>query len=70
MVGVGVTGELYLSGAQVARGYIGSPELTRAAFDAMRGPHGERMYRTGDRARWWGRDGMMEFVGRVDFQVS
>ena len=71
LVPPGVTGELYLGGAGVARGYWRQPALTADRFvpDAWSGAAGTRLYRTGDRVRARA-DGTLEFLGRRDGQVK
>ncbi|WP_281819908.1 AMP-binding protein, partial [Vallitalea longa] len=66
---IGVVGELFVSGDGVARGYLNNEKLTRERF--MQNPYvsGERMYKTGDLARWLP-DGNIEFCGRADDQVK
>jgi amino acid adenylation domain-containing protein len=79
LVPIGIRGELYIGGVQLARGYINRPELTAEKFEKQKVPgekihmsyksHMSNIYRTGDLARWLP-DGNIEFMGRLDFQVK
>jgi amino acid adenylation domain-containing protein len=70
-VPIGVAGELWMGGPGLARGYTGLPEKTAASFlpDPFSGLPGERLYRSGDLARWLP-GGELEILGRIDQQVK
>jgi enterobactin synthetase component F len=65
----GVAGDLYLTGIQLAQGYLGRPDLTASRFIADPYNPGARMYRTGDVARWLD-NGAVEYLGRSDDQLK
>ncbi|WP_010249962.1 non-ribosomal peptide synthetase [Acetivibrio cellulolyticus] len=66
---IGVPGELHIGGDGLARGYLGRPELTVEKFIADPFYVGERIYRTGDLAKWLP-DGNIEYLGRLDNQIK
>jgi acyl-coenzyme A synthetase/AMP-(fatty) acid ligase/acyl carrier protein len=70
-VPIGVTGEIYVGGAGVARGYLNRAELTAERFivDPFSAGGGARLYKTGDLGRWRA-DGTIEYLGRNDHQVK
>ena len=68
-VPIGVSGELYIGGAGLASGYLNQPERTEERFVSDPFVVGEKMYRTGDRARYLSK-GNVEFLGRIDDQVK
>jgi amino acid adenylation domain-containing protein len=65
---IGVPGELHIGGIGLALGYLGDAEKTNASFITLPNTD-ERLYKTGDLGRWQ-RDGEIEFMGRIDFQVK
>ena len=66
---IGVKGELYVGGDGVSRGYVNREELNKLSFIEHPFLRGERLYKTGDQARWLS-DGNIEFLGRIDNQIK
>ncbi|CAM3276101.1 MULTISPECIES: non-ribosomal peptide synthetase [Saccharibacillus] len=69
LCGIGMRGEICVTGAGVARGYLNRPELTAQRFTQHPYKPDERMYRSGDLGRWLP-DGSVEYLGRMDDQVK
>ncbi|MEL6970793.1 MAG: amino acid adenylation domain-containing protein, partial [Bacteroidota bacterium] len=69
--GIGIIGELFIAGAQLAKGYLNRPELTAERFKELEitGLGRQRLYKTGDLVRWLP-NGTIEFIGRNDDQVK
>jgi len=68
-VPIGGVGEIFISGACLARGYVNRPELTAEKFVSGIASDGGRLYRTGDLGRWI-KPGEIEFIGRTDSQIK
>jgi amino acid adenylation domain-containing protein/non-ribosomal peptide synthase protein (TIGR01720 family) len=68
-VPIGIVGELYIGGEGLARGYLNQPELTSQKFIANPFDNSQKLYKTGDLARYLP-DGNIEFLGRIDNQVK
>ncbi len=66
---IGAIGEIYIGGAGLARGYLNMPDLTAERFIPNPFGTGDRIYKTGDLARYMP-DGNIEYIGRNDFQVK
>jgi len=66
---VGCPGELWIGGENLAKGYINRPELNRKCFPRSKVLRRERLYRSGDLAKW-SLDGRLHFLGRIDGQVK
>jgi amino acid adenylation domain-containing protein len=68
---IGISGEIYIGGLQVARGYLNLPELTAEKFiiNPFKKDSEDRLYKTGDLGRWLA-DGNIEYLGRIDDQVK
>lgn len=66
---IGVPGELHIAGAGLALGYLNKPDLTKKKFVDNPFNPGQKMYKTGDLAKWLD-DGNLEFLGRIDNQVK
>ncbi|ODP30123.1 Bacitracin synthase [Paenibacillus nuruki] len=69
LVPIGVTGELFIGGKRLASGYWGQPELSKQSFIVNPFYPEERLYRTGDYARYLP-DGQIEYIGRKDAQIK